>query len=379
MKKEKKGKWVFFTLLIILGVFLAGCSYNSNQSSEPADKENEENTPVNDTTDDVKSNSDIIQYYFTANGGGSISKIDASTNEVVKTIEVDGLVHNVQVSPDGKTVGATVLPAVEHGATHGDSHGEESIEMKGQALFFDIDTDELLKSIDVGNHPAHIVFTENGKYVLVTNKEDNNVSVIDTESYSLIETIETGIGPHGFRITLDSQKAYIANMGEDTVSVLNLETMKEERKISVGTTPVTSSITSDGKTLVTTLNGENMLAIVDLATDQVEAVEVGKGPAQVYIDGNDKFAYVANQGTEDIPSNSVSVVELDSKKLVATIETGKGAHGVVTSTDSKRLYVTNMYENTVTVIDTGKNEVIDTIKVGKTPNGISITKRVKND
>ena len=379
MKKEKKGKWVFFTLLIILGVFLAGCSYNSNQSSEPADKENEENTPVNDTTDDVKSNSDIIQYYFTANEGGSISKIDASTNEVVKTIEVDGLVHNVQVSPDGKTVGATVLPAVEHGATHGDSHGEESIEMKGQALFFDIDTDELLKSIDVGNHPAHIVFTENGKYVLVTNKEDNNVSVIDTESYSLIETIETGIGPHGFRITLDSQKAYIANMGEDTVSVLNLETMKEERKISVGTTPVTSSITSDGKTLVTTLNGENMLAIVDLATDQVEAVEVGKGPAQVYIDGNDKFAYVANQGTEDIPSNSVSVVELDSKKLVATIETGKGAHGVVTSTDSKRLYVTNMYENTVTVIDTGKNEVIDTIKVGKTPNGISITKRVKND
>lgn len=365
----KKTKWGLFTLLIILGVFLAGCSSNSNQSVKPAEKGNAENPPVTDTTDGDKSNPDSSQYYFTANEGGSISKIDASSNEVVKTIEVDGIVHNVQVSPDGKTLGTTVVPAMEHGA----SHGEES----GQALFFDIETNELLKSIEVGNHPAHIVYTENGKYVLVTNNEDNNVSVIDTESYSLIETIDTGIGPHGFRISEDSQKAYIANMAEDTVSVLNLETMKEDRKITVGSAPVTTGITSDGSTLVATLNGENLLAIVDLATDQVETVEVGKGPAQVYIDGNNQFAYVANQGTEDDPSNSVSVVELASKKVVATIETGKGAHGVVTSPDSKRLYVTNMYENTVTVIDTEKNKVIKTFEVDETPNGISIMKIAK--
>lgn len=370
-----KVKWGLSTLLIILGVFLVGCSSNSIQSSEQAGKGNEENTPTTDTVDDDKSNSNNIQYYFTANEGGSISKIDASSNEVVKTIEVDGLVHNIQVSPDGKTIGATVVPTVEHGESHGESHGEESIEMKGQALFFDIDTDELLKSVDVGNHPAHIVFTENGKYALVTNNEDNNVSIIDTESYSLIETMDTGKGPHGFRVSADSQKAYVANMGEDTVSVLNLEAMKEERKITVGSTPVTTGLTSDGRTLVATLNRENLLAIVDLATDQVETVEVGKGPAQVYMDGNNQFAYVANQGTEDDPSNSVSVVELGSKKIVVTIETGKGAHGVVISPDSKRLYVTNMYENTVSVIDILQNKVIETIEVGETPNGISIMKK----
>ena len=71
-------------------------------------------------------------------------------------------------------------------------------------------------------------------------------------------------------------------------------------------------------------------------------------------------------------SNSVTVVELASKKVTATIETGKGAHGVVLSTDNKRLYVTNMYESTVTVIDTEQNKVIDTFEVGETPKGISI-------
>ncbi|WP_411682869.1 hypothetical protein [Clostridium thailandense] len=44
-------------------------------------------------------------------------------------------------------------------------------------------------------------------------------------------------------------------------------------------------------------------------------------------------------------------MDLATKKVVATIETVKGDHGVVTSTDNKFVYVTNMYDNTVSVID----------------------------
>ncbi len=59
--------------------------------------------------------------------------------------------------------------------------------------------------------------------------------------------------------------------------------------------------------------------------------------------------------------------------MVATIETGKGAHGVVTSTDNIRIYVTNMFDNTVSVIDNQENKVISQVNVGATPNGISYT------
>ncbi|MBM4764594.1 YncE family protein [Bacillus sp. B15-48] len=364
--------------LLISGAILAGCSSDSNQSSATEVEAQEEKQTSEEGTDINLSELEDTKFYFTADEGGSISKINASTNEVVEFIEVDGIVHNVQVSPDGKMLGATVIPMNEDQASHGeDSHGDDGHghgEELGLALFFNTDTNELLKSIEVGNHPAHFVFTEDGKYALVTNAEDNNVSVIDMNSFTVTKTISTGEGPHGFRISADSQKAYIANMSEDTVSVLNLETMQEEKKITVGPTPVTTGITSDGNTLVATLNTENMLAIVDLDTDQVQKVEVGNGPAQVYIDGNNQYAYVANQGTADTPSSSVTVVDLVSKTVTATIETGKGAHGVVTSSDSKRLYVTNMFENTVTIIDTEKSLVIDTIEVGKVPNGISIMK-----
>jgi YVTN family beta-propeller protein len=379
----RKTKLSLITLLIS-GAVLAGCGTDTTDQGEAsAEKVQEEIQTTDDQKETTPSEAENNKYYFTADEGGSISKINAFSNDVVEIIEVEGSVHNVQVSPDGRMLGTTVVPAMGHGeeskseahGEHGeDSHGDDSMEVKGKALFFDTETNELLKTIEVGNHPAHFVFTEDGKYALVTNSEDNNVSVIDIATLSVIDTIDTGKGPHGFRISADSQKAYIANMGEDSISVLDLETMKEENRITVGSTPVTTGITSDGKTLVSTLNAENSLAIVDLESGKVEKVEVGKGPAQVYIAENDQFAYIANQGTKEAPSNSVTVVNLASNTVTSTIEAGKGAHGVVTSSDSKYLYVTNMFENTVTVIDTEQNKVIDTIEVGEVPNGISIMK-----
>lgn len=387
----KKYTSLVFTVLMSSGLILAGCGANQPNSAPENNKPQQEQSAQDEkiTTGN---------YYFTANEGGSINKIDAATNEVVDTITANGAVHNIQVSPDGKLVGATLVPGMGHGesaeqtddhAAMTDDHGDEgnmqndahsdaaaeegnSMDMSGLALFYDAQTNELIKEVKVGNHPAHIVFTLDGKYALVTNNEDNNVSVIDISTFTVTNTVETGKGPHGFRISPDNKFAYIANMGEDTVSVINLENYTEEKKIQVGAAPVTTGVTSDGKTLVTTLNSENSLAIVDLATDEVTKVEVGVGPAQVYIQADNKFAFVANQGTEDNPSASVTKIDLESKTAVATIETGKGSHGVVVSPDNKFVYVTNMFENTVSVIDNEQNKVIQTIEVDEIPNGISI-------
>ena len=302
-------------------------------------------------------------FYYTANEGGSISKVDALSNTLIKSIKLEGVVHNAQISPNGDILGAVLIPKM--------ASDEKMDEMAGFALFFNTKTDQLIKKVTVGNHPAHIVYTPNGNYVLVTNNEDNTVSVIDAKTYKIIQTISTGKGPHGFRISKDSHYAYIANMGEDTVSVINLFDLKEERKIKVGKTPVTTGITSDGKTLVVTLNAENSLAILDLATDNIKKIQVGYGPAQVFIEPDDKFIFVANQGTEARPSNTVSKIDLKAKSVVATIVVGKGAHGVVTDNNGKFIYVTNMFDNTVSVIDNSRNEVIATVPVGQTPNGIS--------
>lgn len=358
-------KMHILAVMMTLALTVSACG--KLQTGKEADKLSPSPTTVTDTKP-AETKSPVVdvkpKFTFTGDEGGTITKVDLGLNKVVDTIKVEGSIHNVQVSPDGKVLGATLVPKAAGHEGHAES--------KGLALFYDTATNQLIKKIEVGNHPAHIVFTQDQQYALVTNNEDNTVSVIDTKTYQTKGTIPTGKGPHGFRISADSKTAYVANMGEDSVSVLDLGAMKEIRKIKVGKTPVTTGVTSDGKWMVVTLNSENAAAIVDLQSDKVDIVPVGNGPAQVYIQSDNQVAIVANQGTEKSPSNSISKIDLATKKVVATIETGKGAHGVVTSVDNKWIYVTNMFEDTISVVDNVQNKEVMKIPVGDVPNGISL-------
>ena len=65
------------------------------------------------------------------------------------------------------------------------------------------------------------------------------------------------------------------------------------------------------------------------------------------------------------------MIETANNSVIATIETGKGAHGVVVSDDGRHAFIANIVDDTVSVIDTTTRKVINTIKVGKGPNGIT--------
>lgn len=368
-----------FTIVLVLSISLsfslrnlaASMPKTSGHSHGSGSEHSEEEVSSSIAVESDSTSTDALNnssYYFTANEDGSISKLDAVTNKVLATIKVTGKVHNVQISPDSKILAATLVPKADGHDDGGSVHGH------GYILFYNAETNELISKVNVGNHPAHVVFTNDGKYVLATDSEKNNVSVIDLSTSKVIKTINTGKGPHGFRISSDSKYAYIANSEADTISVIDIPELKEIKTIQVGNNPITTAITEDNTTLLATLNSENSLAIVDLATDKVQKIAVGEGPAQVYIQKDNKFAFVANQGTESNPSKTLSKIDISTKEVVATIEVGNGAHGIVVSDDNNYVYVTNMYDNTVSVIDNSKNKVIAIIPVGETPNGITFKK-----
>ena len=130
----------------------------------------------------------------------------------------------------------------------------------------------------------------------------------------------------------------------------------------------------DGKYVYVSLNRENALGKVEVATRQVVGkVSVDHGPIQVFVTPDNKYVLVANQGTEDNPSTTVSIVDIATFKAVSTIETGEGAHGVVIDPSGRYAYITNIYENTVSVIDIEQRTVIATIPSGAAPNGISFS------
>ena len=72
------------------------------------------------------------------------------------------------------------------------------------------------------------------------------------------------------------------------------------------------------------------------------------------------FAYVA-----DTQSNAVSVVDVATRRIVATIPVGRAPYGVAVNKTSTNAYVLNYLDNTVSVIDTAKRVVTATIAVGQ--------------
>ena len=158
-------------------------------------------------------------------------------------------------------------------------------------------------------------------------------------------------------------------------------------------TPSTSypggiAISNDGKSAYALLNQNDTLAKIDLAATppkEGEQIRVGNAPHSIIIGSNGKTAYVSNEGgraaadgdfqiwsagTEIVAdpvvgaaiTGTVSVVDLPSMKVTATIATGLHPTGMALY--GQYLLVANTYSDTISVIDTATNEVTRTINLG---------------
>ena len=99
-------------------------------------------------------------------------------------------------------------------------------------------------------------------------------------------------------------------------------------------------------------------------------IDVGPGPIQLMATPDGAYVYVANQGSEAAPNNTVSVIDTRTGEVTKTLETGLGAHGVSVSADGAFVFVTNISDDSVSIIDAQRQEVVTTVPVGDGPNGI---------
>ena len=105
----------------------------------------------------------------------------------------------------------------------------------------------------------------------------------------------------------------------------------------------------------------------------MEKVAVGVGPIQVFVTPDNQYVLAANQGTEDKPSTTVSIIDAANFTVVDTVEVGEGAHGVVIDPTSQYAYISNIYGNTIAVLDIAARQVVATVPSGDGPNGISFS------
>jgi len=146
------------------------------------------------------------------------------------------------------------------------------------------------------------------------------------------------------------------------------------------------AFSEDGKSAYALLNQNNTLAKLDLKTNtQGTQTRVGNAPHSIIVRGS--IAYVSNEGGREAtqadfqiysagapivadPVNgsaitgTVSVVNLNTMKVIDTISKGIGLHPTGMAMFGDALLVANAYSDTISVVDTATNRVMRTINLG---------------
>jgi gliding motility-associated-like protein len=141
---------------------------------------------------------------------------------------------------------------------------------------------------------------------------------------------------------------------------------------NTGTSPVVATVTTTpaNTQLAFIANfGSNSVSVINTTTQKVVSViAVGNGPGAVTVSPNGGRAYVANAN-----DGTVSVINTATDLVIATITVGSFPGGLKVSPDGSRLYVVNAQDNNVSVINTINDKLLSTIAVGTNPVGLSVS------
>ncbi len=336
--------------------------------------------------------------YVAVEEEGTVNVIDPATNKSIKVIdlteqetETKYLPHNVQTSPDGKSVWVTANAGMEEHDVHtslfiptayaDEGHGEMKMDTGDQVIVIDPQEDAIVKRIPLGSgqHLAHVVFTPDGSTALIAAQETNKLYKVDTSNFLQTEiSLPEGSGPHGMRLSPDGKIAYVAFMDGKGLGIVDLANGTTEVEPLNGSV-VQTAVTPDGKYVAASVYETRSVALYDTALESVSYValpEGSEGPVQLYPTSDSRYVYIADQGVlQNRPANNkLYKLDLQTKEITESIAVGKAPHGVVINDDNSKAYVTNLEGNTVSVVDTKTGKEITQISVGSKPNGITIWK-----
>lgn len=156
----------------------------------------------------------------------------------------------------------------------------------------------------------------------LSNQAGNTITVFDRRSARIGQMIETGRGPAGLALDQSRLLLYVALTGEDAVGVIDVKDNDfiDRIRLTSGDAPHFLVLTPDGRTAVTANTGSNTVSIIDLQSRfEVARVPVGNGPEYVLMDRDGRLAYVFNR-----LSNSIAVVDIAKRAMTGTLPTESG-------------------------------------------------------
>jgi YVTN family beta-propeller protein len=203
--------------------------------------------------------------------------------------------------------------------------------------------------------------------LLVLNKAESALVIVDPATLKVVAKIGTGPAPHEVAASTDGKLAFVTNYGAHqdgtSLSVIDLKAFKEVHRVDLSPLRGPHGIVSFGGKAWFTAEGSKKIARYDPETNKVDwAFDIGQERTHMLLITRDgRTIYTTN-----VNSDSVSVLDksADGKSWSLTnISVGKGPEGMDLSPNGRELWAANSHDGTVSIIDTATQKVVQTVDV----------------
>ncbi len=217
-------------------------------------------------------------------------------------------------------------------------------------------TYRVVETIPVGRQPQHVVPSWDLKTLWVNNDLGNSLTPIDPRTGRAGKPVAVH-DPYNLYFTPDGKYAVVMASMDRQLVFRDAHTMKVVKAVPVSCYGVNhADFSIDGRYFIVSCEFSGEILKVDTARMKVVAQEKlpfhGAMPQDVKISPDGKLFYIA-----DMMANGLWILDGDKFTPPRFLATGKGAHGLYVSRDSREMYVSNRGEGTISIFDFTRNRL----------------------
>ncbi|MEV6114347.1 beta-propeller fold lactonase family protein [Streptomyces sp. NPDC052109] len=217
-------------------------------------------------------------------------------------------------------------------------------------------TYKIIDTIPVGRQPQHVVPSWDLKTLWVNNDLGNSLTPIDPRTGKAGKAVVVH-DPYNLYFTPDGRYAVVMASMDRQLVFRDAHTMKVVKAVPASCYGVNhADFSPDGRYFIVSCEFSGEILKVDTAKMKILAQERlpfhGAMPQDVKISPDGKLFYIA-----DMVANGLWILDGDRFTRPRFLYTGKGAHGLYISRDSREMYISNRGEGSISVFDFAQNRL----------------------
>lgn len=216
----------------------------------------------------------------------------------------------------------------------------------------------------VGVHCNDVVVFQNNAYIICGDL--NSLVVFDLINKKIIEEIPCGSLPHSICLNKEKKLLLVSNMNDDSITLIDCVNTENIKSIRVGAYPTKALFTVDGQySLVCESNigsdYKGSIAVMSLKNYKViNRITVGNSPIDMYC--NESFGFVSNFG-----DGTISIIDINHYREDKKIIVGGMPRGIIKC--GENIYVGDNYNNLLIKVNI-EDENKKYIPIGGEPTGM---------